>query len=83
MYDAWRRAHLAYFREIKYKREVREWLKGRENYLLAQTSGWLSVILDEGNPAGLAKHTAQAITGVDDGTNARFADRFVKEARNA
>lgn len=82
MYDAWRRAHLAYFRLVKYKRECREWLKSKENYALAQSSGWLSVIIDEGNPAGLPKYTAQAVLGIDDATNSRFLARFNKEVRN-
>ncbi|CAB4177610.1 hypothetical protein UFOVP1344_32 [uncultured Caudovirales phage] len=82
MYSTWRRHHLAYFRLVKYKRDCREWLKSKENYALAQASGWLAVAINEGDPAGLHNQTAQRIMGIDDATNARFTAKFLKEARN-
>ena len=77
MYDQWRRLHLAWYRIVKYKRDVRKWLD--ENEQLAHNSGWYDWVRDEGSPSSLKESTAQALMNLDDATNARFLARFQQE----
>jgi hypothetical protein len=77
MYDQWRRLHLAWYRIVKYRRDVRKWLE--ENEQLARTSGWYDWVRIEGSPSTLNQQTAQTIMQLDDATNARFLARFQSE----
>jgi hypothetical protein len=77
VYDQWRRLHLAWYRFVHYKRQVRKWLD--ENEALAHNSGWYEWVQQEGSPASLKEQTAQVIMNLDDATNARFLARFQQE----
>jgi hypothetical protein len=77
MYDQWRRLHLAWYRIVKYNRDVRKWLD--ENESLAHNSGWYVWVREEGSPHTLKEHTAQTLMGLDDATNTRFLARFQQE----
>jgi len=77
MYDQWRRLHLAWYRLVKYKRDVRKWLD--ENEQLAHNSGWYDWVREEGSAHTLKEQTAQVLMGLDDATNTRFLARFQQE----
>jgi hypothetical protein len=77
MYDQWRRLHLAWYRMVKYKRDVRKWLDDNEQ--MAHNSGWYDWVREEGSPHTLKEHTAQALMRLDDATNTRFLARFQQE----
>lgn len=81
MYDQWRRLHLAWYRIVAYKRDVRAWLSVPANRELAISSGWADVIAKEGSAKSLPLHTAQVLMGIDDATDIRFRARFQLERK--